>query len=72
MSYFSADVKCPFYEHDNVKESTITCEGIVPGSTIKSHFTGKAALTKTIRTYCAGGYESCPWYKVASMKWSEK
>lgn len=72
MSYYSADVKCPFYMHDNIKESTITCEGFAPGSSVRSHFQGKSALTKQIRKYCASGYESCPWYKVASMKWSEK
>ena len=69
MSYFSADAKCPFYEHDNIKESTITCEGVVPGSTIKSHFGGKAALTRCIRRYCADDFTKCPWYRLASMKW---
>lgn len=70
MSYFSADVKCPYYEHDNIKECTITCEGFCPGSTVKSHFSGKAALTRQIRKYCSDRFESCPWYKVAGMKWS--
>lgn len=69
MSYYSADVKCPFYMHDNVKESTITCEGFAPGSSVKSHFSCKSALTKQIRKYCAGGYESCPWYRLVTMKY---
>lgn len=72
MSYFSSSVKCPFYQHDNIKESTITCESILPGSTIKHHFTGgKQALSDAIRERCAGDYESCPWYKLVSQKWAE-
>jgi hypothetical protein len=74
MSYFAADVKCPYYGHDNIKESTITCEGVLPGSTIKHHFGGKAVLTRQIKERCAADYETCPWYRLVSMKWewSEK
>lgn len=68
-SYYSADAKCPFYLHDNVMESTITCEGFAPGSTIRSHFTGKTALRRQIERHCANDYERCPWYRVASVKW---
>lgn len=72
MSYFSADAKCPFYQHDNIKESTITCESVLPGSTIRHHFGGKAALTRAIKRYCAGSYEKCPWYKLVSFKYGEE
>ena len=68
-SYFSADVLCPFYLHDNLRECTITCESFAPGSTIKNHFGGKAALRKQIEKYCAGDYGSCPWYKLVSQKY---
>ena len=71
MSYFSAEVKCPYYCHDNIKESTVTCEGFLPGSTVKMHFGGKTALTKAIKMRCAADYESCPWYKLITMKWAE-
>lgn len=69
MSYYSSDAKCPFYQHDNIQACTITCEGVLPGSTMKSHFDNRAALRGQIQKYCAGDYEVCPWYKVASMKW---
>ena len=69
MSYFSSDVRCPYYQHDNVKESTITCEGVPPGSSIKFHFNGKAGLSQQIRERCAGSYDVCPWYRLISMKW---
>lgn len=71
MSYYSSVVKCPYYQHDNIKESTITCESILPGSTIKHHFPGKQALGAAIRERCAGDYESCPWYKLVCVKWGE-
>ena len=70
-SYYSADVKCPFYMHDNVQQCTITCEGFAPGSTVRSHFPNKAMLTRQIEKYCSTGYEACPWYKLAYMKWEE-
>jgi hypothetical protein len=72
MSYYSASIKCPYYAHDNVKESTITCESVLPGGTVRHHFAaGKAALTGAIRRYCAGDYESCPWFRLVSMRWEE-
>lgn len=71
MSYYSSVVKCPYYQHDNIKESTITCESVLPGSTIKHHFSGKQALGAAIRERCAGEYEQCPWYKMVSQKWAE-
>lgn len=71
MSYFSSSVRCPFYQHDNIKESTITCESILPGSTIKHHFGNKQRLTEGVRKYCAGEYQECPWYKLVSQKWAE-
>lgn len=69
MSYFSADVRCPYYMHDNIKESTITCESVPMGSSVKHHFSGKAALTRQIKDRCAGDFESCQWYRLISMKW---
>ena len=70
-SYNAADVKCPFYRRDDPKTSSLTCEGVLPGSSVKSHFGGKKELQRTIRRFCAGDYKTCPWYKVASLKWIE-
>ena len=72
MSWFAADAKCPYYQHDNIKESTVTCEGVLPGSSIKHHFGNKQRLTEGVRKYCAGDYEKCPWYTLVSMKWARE
>lgn len=71
-SYYSADVKCPFYLYDNLMESTISCEGFAPGSTVCSHFESKAALKRQIEKYCAADYERCPWARLATVKWAEE
>ena len=71
-SYTSADVLCPFYKRDDPKTSSLTCEGVLPGSTVKSHFGGKENLMRTLRRYCCKDYESCPWYHIASYKWEKQ
>ena len=68
-TYTSVDIGCPFYRRDDPKTSSLTCEGVLPGSTVKSHFGGRDNLQRQIRKYCAGEYRRCPWYKVAYLKW---
>ena len=70
-SFYSADAECPYYLSDNLMESTITCEGFAPGSTVRSHFSGKKAIARQMKKYCAGDYESCPWFRLASVKWED-
>lgn len=72
MSYYSGIATCPYYQHDNIKESTITCESVLPGSTIKHHFPGKVVLGAAIKARCAGEYEQCPWYRLVSQKYEGK
>ena len=43
-SYNSGFVKCPFYRRDETKTGSLTCEGVLPGSSLKSHFGTKDAL----------------------------
>lgn len=71
MSFYDKYATCPFYAHDNVKECTITCESVLPGSTIKHHFPGKQKLAEAVRKYCGDRYQDCPWYKLVSVKWAE-
>ena len=68
-SYTSADILCPFYRRDDPKTSSLTCEGVLPASTVRSHFGGRDTLNRQIKKYCAGNYKKCPWYKIASLKW---
>lgn len=71
-SYNSADVLCPFYRRDEPKTGTLTCESILPGGTMKTHFGTKDALRRQIRRYCAGDYKRCPWYHIVSYKWEQE
>ena len=62
-NYKSVEIKCPFYvRHDN-KTSAITCEGMLPGSSVKSNLGNGEALRRQITRHCAGDYRSCPWYR---------
>lgn len=65
-SYSSTVIKCPFYLSDDPKSCSITCEGMLPGSSIKSHFMNGAAFRRQIGKYCAADYKSCPWATVLS------
>ena len=70
-SYYSVDVKCPFYMCDDPRACTITCEGVLPGSTVKSHFPDKKAIHSQIGKHCAGDYRGCPWYQVVSIQYEQ-
>lgn len=70
-SYSSASVVCPYYLSDDPKTCSLTCEGIPPGSSIKSHFLDGRRLREQIKKYCAGDYKSCPWCRVLEMKYGE-
>ena len=70
-TYSSADVLCPFYLRDDPKTCCITCEGMVPGSSVRSHFLNGEALRGQIRKYCAAEYEKCPWARALYGKYGE-
>ena len=70
-TYTSADIKCPFYMSDNPKTCHITCEGVPPGSSVKSHFPDKKTMQAHIGRRCAGDYKACPWYRLNWAKYEE-
>ncbi len=70
-SYTSADIRCPFYLRDEPKICTITCEGMPPGSSLKSHFLDGQSMRTQIRKYCAADYGKCPWARVLEGKYGE-
>ena len=65
-SYSSSNILCPFYLSDNPRQCTMTCEGVLPGSSIKHHFANGAALRRQMDKYCADSYKSCPWATMMS------
>ncbi len=70
-SYASADVLCPFYRRDDPKTSSLTCEGALPGSSVKSHLGSRDGLQEVLRKYCCRDYTACPWYHIVGYKWEE-
>lgn len=71
-TYTSADVLCPYYEKDIPKTCSLVCEGILPGSRIKSYFPDREGIQKQMRKYCAGDYKSCPWYLTVTGRYEHK
>ena len=69
-TYTSADVKCPFYRRDDPKTCSLTCESVLPGGSVKTHFGTKANLMDHIGKYCAESYRTCPWYQIVGHKWA--
>ena len=68
-TYLSGFVKCPFYRRDETKTGSLTCEGVLPGSSLKSHFGTKTELEAQIRKYCAEDYKQCPWYRAVMIQY---
>ncbi len=68
-TYLSGFVKCPFYRRDESKTGSLTCEGVLPGSTLKSHFCNRDELEAQIWKYCAGDYRKCPWYRAVMIQY---
>ena len=61
MSYLDVDVCCPYFERLDQQTCHITCEGILPGSTVKCHFRNGGALKDALRQYCCQKASECPW-----------
>lgn len=70
-SYFSKDALCPYYQYDDPGNRAVVCEGVLPGTTIRSRFPNKDAFSGYLRKHCCDRYKACPWYRVASMKYGK-
>ncbi len=68
-TYTSADVLCPFYEKDIPQTCSLVCEGILPGSRIKSYFPNRAAIQRHMGKYCVEDYKNCPWYRAVTIQY---
>lgn len=70
-SYIQANVKCPYYKHDNGKDR-IVCEGLVPSTLIQSSFRCKRDFMQQIKTYCCGCYWRCEICTALDAKYEEE
>lgn len=70
-SYQQVYVKCPFYLSDNGK-NVIAREGLIPNSTIRSHYRYGSDYRKQIGIFCCGKYENCEIYAALKLKYEEE
>ena len=69
--YLATGVICPYFIRIESQTCHITCESVLPGSSIKNHFLNGEALRGQRKKYCAGSYQNCPWYKIVNSKFEE-
>ena len=69
-SWRQADVKCPFYKHDDGR-GRITCEGIVDQSSTALIYGRKGDFEIQIETFCCRYYENCEVYRMLMEKYKE-
>ena len=62
QSYRDADMECPYFLRIESQTCHLTCEGVLPGTSVKSHYLNKEALYAHTAKFCAGDYQSCPWF----------
>lgn len=70
-SWMQADVKCPFYKHDDGR-GRITCEGIVDQSSSIQSFVRKTDYLKQMEVFCCEHYECCEVYQMLMEKYKEE
>jgi hypothetical protein len=69
-SFASTVIECPFYLSDEAR--SLTCEGMLEGSSTKTTFASREALRAQITRHCAGDFRHCPWYiALMSAKYNE-
>lgn len=70
-SYIQSGIQCPYYSSDDGC-SKISCEGIIPGSSIKSVFRRKADYAMQITQFCSGRYWNCEICQALDRKYEEE
>lgn len=70
-SWMQADVRCPFYRHDDGSR-IITCDGVIPDSDTKSRFPTRAARQNHMKLFCCDGYKTCEVYLAVMQRYEEE
>lgn len=65
-----SEAQCPFYRSDAARE--ILCEGVPPGSVMKTIFPTAQRALRHFRKYCARDYERCPLCRLLEALYAEK
>lgn len=69
VDYRTAAIKCPFF-HGHVP-TEISCEGILPDTTIKQIFPSKSARDRHEDIFCIDCYKNCEVYLAIIEKYEE-
>ena len=70
-SYKQADVKCPFYKHDDGRRR-ITCEGIIADSSLALIYRRNSDYVTQIGVFCCEHYINCEIYRLLMEKYEEE
>lgn len=67
------DIACPFYRSDKPTKLTISCEGIVPGSSLTHKFNDTPTYDYQIDVYCKSIKRCvrCPIYRAINAKYNK-
>lgn len=70
--YYGVDVKCPFYRHEKVGETSLTCEGFCRGSIVsKTTFETNQKKQSFMTRICKDRFEECPLFRAIMEKYDE-
>lgn len=65
---YPVQIVCPFYRRSDGRH--ITCEGVIPDTTM-THFFGAADWGTQVRVFCCDKYENCEAYMAVMKKYEE-
>ena len=69
-TYKQVYVLCPFFKYDDTQR--ITCEGIIPHSSIRTIFHSPAAYNKHMAEFCCKNYQNCEIAKLVDEKYDDQ
>ena len=67
---WDADAVCPFFRDH--RKSSIGCEGILPGSVLRSEYQGREEREKQYKIYCCENYRYCEIYRAIKEKYEDE
>lgn len=68
------DVVCPYYKADRPGKLTLSCEGILPGSTMTHRYSDRPSYQYQIDVFCKSIKRcvKCPIHRVLDAKYTKK
>lgn len=69
VDFRTANIKCPFF-HGHIP-TEISCEGILPDTTVKQIFPSRSARDRHEDIFCICNHEKCEVYRAIMEKYEE-